>query len=115
MTQPAIHYFSTNYESEDPPQSVIVYICPTPGCGNYYAARDFRPDRTPDIDVPQIKRGPHNEHLPSFARTECPDCRNRGQRVVRVPYIVSQVIDLRKVIPLPAHPHRPLKRSQIAS
>lgn len=86
-------------ESIDPPGEIIVYVCPTSGCGNHYASPRFRPDQA-DISSPQ-ERHSQNEgggRLAGPARQECPDCRTRGIKAVRVPYIVTAVVPLADVL-----------------
>jgi hypothetical protein len=119
MTHQNIKHLRPELEPVDPPFVIIVYICPTPRCGNYYAAKDFRLDRTPDLDAEQERRNPGTGEITStFTRTECPDCRQRGIRVERVPYAIASVIELSKILPLPPQarprPRRLSKRPQIA-
>lgn len=88
-------------QQEVPNQTqVVVYICPTKGCGNYYGNTTFRTDRTPDIDTVMERRTSESgEKLKTYARTECPDCRSRtGARVKRIPYLVTAVIPLADVV-----------------
>jgi hypothetical protein len=78
-------------ESVSAPKHIIVYVCPTDGCENYYASPEFRPDRT-DVSAMQFHRSQDGESVPSHTRSSCPDCRVRGKKVERVPYIVTQVV-----------------------
>lgn len=86
-------------ESIEPPAEVVVYICPTEGCGNYFAAPDFRQDRA-DIESMQYHRSQNDgTQVASHPRVECPDCRLREDRHVnRIPYVVTQVVPLGKVL-----------------
>lgn len=86
-------------ESEAAPAEIIVFICPTKGCGNHYASRNFRPDRT-DIEAIQHHRSQNDgSKVDSHSRIECPDCRVlRSIRVDRIPYVVTQVVGLQKII-----------------
>lgn len=91
----------TDLEQQEVPHhtQVVVYLCPTKGCGNYYGNTTFRKDRTPDIDVVMERRGSESgERHKTYARTECPDCRTRGSRVKRIPYLVTAVIPLDAVV-----------------
>lgn len=86
-------------EAIDPPVGIIVYICPTPGCGNFYSARNFRPDRDPKIEQPQTRRSQNDGQITDGPpRIECPDCRTRGITAERVPYIVTAVIKLQAAV-----------------
>ena len=65
---------------------VAVYVCPTPGCGNYYGASTMG-------DLGKQFTGPKVEDRAGLARAtgsemrhtraECPDCRQRGLAVER--------------------------------
>lgn len=70
------------------PQKALVgfYLCPTPGCGNYYGSSSM-------VDLSkEVALGRPEDHVPAnnpgriarHTRAECPDCRARGQRVERV-------------------------------
>jgi hypothetical protein len=65
-----------------------IWICPTPGCGNYYAASNAG-------DLAESYNLNHNGQR-SFNRAECPDCRIRGTQVQRV------AVDIRPTVPEPA-------------
>lgn len=81
-------------ESQAPSKSMIIYVCPTPGCDNFFGAPDFRPDRQ-DLSQPQEARSQTDGHrYQTHARSECPDCRLKGKKVDRVPYIVTAVLPL---------------------
>jgi hypothetical protein len=81
-------------EAVEPTASVIVYICPTKGCGDYYAQPAFRPDHT-DLTTVQVRRSQNDgSKVLSHARIDCPQCRAKGKRVARVGYIVTQVVPL---------------------
>jgi hypothetical protein len=83
-------------EARAPGADIIVYVCPTVGCGNHFAAPNFRPDRT-DLDSPSVIHGDNGPtHGP--ARKTCPDCRRQGLTVNRVAYIVTQVVPLDGVL-----------------
>jgi hypothetical protein len=76
-----------------PPASIIMYICPNVAtCGNYYAAPDFRPDRS-NINAVQSRRGAERQEE-TFSRTACPTCRAAGIHIERRPYIVATVVSL---------------------
>lgn len=77
---------------------VIVYICPTEGCGDHYASPDFRPDRA-DLDSKQTRRSQNSGGVEeTHPRKQCPACRTRGKSVDRVPFIVTQIVPLNKVL-----------------
>lgn len=86
-------------ESIQPPAGIVLYICPTKGCGNHHAAPDFRPDRA-DIESMQYHRSQGDGSVvASHPRIECPECRLRdGKHVKRVPYVVTQVVSLDAVL-----------------
>jgi hypothetical protein len=79
-------------QEEQPPETsrkrVEVYVCPTPGCGNFYGSSDmpaleaeFTGPKTEDGSALEMKTGSRFRH----SRAECPDCRLKGLgRVVRV-------------------------------
>lgn len=71
---------------------VTVWVCPTPGCGSYYASRsagDLMSRRTGG-------RGPNGEHYPGreHSMSECADCRDRGRPVDRIPVLLDIPIPL---------------------
>lgn len=88
----------TELEQQDPPAQILVYVCPTRGCGNYYGDQTFRKDRTPDIDVVKSRRVEDGRRITTHSRVECPDCRANGKRVDRVPYLVTSVMPLDAVV-----------------
>lgn len=57
-----------------------LYICPAPGCGNYYGSSSM-----PDLATAQNRA--HNPRSGEYAitgtRDECPDCKARGRTVRR--------------------------------
>lgn len=68
---------------------VEVWVCPAPRCGNYYAsssqadtdlAAEMQQGRVEDRKVPLT--GEYKP--PKHSRAECPDCRQRGEKVERV-------------------------------
>ena len=85
-------------EGFKPDIGIVIYICPTEGCENYYASTTFRTDRS-NIEEMQFARNQntgtsHSTHN----RIECPDCRERGMAVQRVPYIITEVVSLEKAM-----------------
>lgn len=81
------------------PAPVILYVCPTPGCGNHYAAPEFRPDRQ-SIEAMQFARSQNDGSVhEAHTRIACPACRVlRGLAVDRVPYVVTGVVPLAEVM-----------------
>lgn len=85
---------------------VRIYVCPIPGCGNYYGT-DNMPDlhgvftgpRTEDIAGHAERTGSRYKHT----RAECPACRLRGQRVERE-LVVLEVPEPASVTPTPELP-----------
>lgn len=68
---------------------VKIWACPTPGCGSYYAS-SARVGHTLDIDKTggagmNGEKYPEREH----SRAQCPNCRDRGLEVERVPIDVD--------------------------
>lgn len=68
--------------------NIEVYVCPTPGCGNYYGASgierlplgdEFTGPRMEDKAAHEINHGSQFRH----SRAACPDCRQRGVAVER--------------------------------
>lgn len=57
---------------------LTVWVCPTNGCGNYYAASSAGDLRTTMNVEP-------NSSKTTFPRSRCPDCKTRGREVDRVP------------------------------
>jgi hypothetical protein len=60
---------------------VTVWTCPTPGCGNYYgssSAGDLFESFNQDA-----------QGRPTFPRSRCPDCRQRGLDVDRQPHTLE--------------------------
>jgi hypothetical protein len=81
-------------ESKMPEGRIVVFICPTPGCGNHYAAPSFDPD-DPTLSEVQHRRNEDGERQETRSRIDCPDCYLlRNERVPRVPHIVTGVITL---------------------
>jgi hypothetical protein len=64
-----------------------IWICPTPGCGNYYAASSAG-------DLAESYNLDKNGQR-TFRRADCPDCRIRGRTVTRV------AVDIRPQLPDP--------------
>jgi hypothetical protein len=54
---------------------VVLWVCPTPGCGNYYASSSAG---ELDTEWNHDAKG-----KPTSARAQCPDCNRRGTRVNR--------------------------------
>lgn len=79
-------------ETLTPDEVIIVFVCPTPGCSDYYAAVDYQPGNQSLKDM-QYKRGEDGERVPLHARLDCPTCWLRsGTRVERVPYVVTTYV-----------------------
>lgn len=65
---------------------IRVYVCPTPGCGNYFGASGM-----PDLTTAMTGVRTENRHEYEQAhgtkwrhnRAECPDCRANGKEVQR--------------------------------
>lgn len=57
---------------------VIIWLCPTPECGNYYASSSR-------IDLKTAMNTRLNSSKATFPLSRCPDCRDRGIDVDRVP------------------------------
>lgn len=95
--EPAIRRYSDLPESETPTRIAILFICPTPGCGNHYSAQSFLPEDA-SLDALQYRRNEDGTPVPTRTRRECPDCYMRdGIRVPREPFIVSTVIPYNKM------------------
>lgn len=77
------------------PVPVILFICPTKGCGNHYAATTFLPGN-PTLYTVQTRRAQKGGLEKTHTRLECPDCRAAGRSVDRVPYLVIEIIELSK-------------------
>jgi hypothetical protein len=61
---------------------VLIYVCPTEGCNNYYGASSM-PDLSKEKVFPSTANG--GMHVPArFTRDECPDCRQNGKSVKRL-------------------------------
>lgn len=67
--------------------SIIVYVCPTPGCGNYFGSSNSGDLST---QVVAQKGANYEPRDPSrwHARSACPDCRQRGKSVEREKVVV---------------------------
>jgi hypothetical protein len=61
---------------------VIIWTCPTPGCGNYYGSSSARNLAT-DFNSARDRE--------SFPRSRCPDCTRRGMAVERIAVVYSPV------------------------
>lgn len=68
-------------------KTIHVYVCPTPGCDNYYGSTDmgdlgsqFTGPKTEDKFALQATTGSTARHT----RAACPFCRVRGRHVERV-------------------------------
>lgn len=78
---------------------IVAWMCPTPGCGNYYGASD-----APDLSTEWTgARGLNFEPTPAAAHTraQCPDCKARGVEVERVPVRTT----VRRPAPITAPPN----------
>jgi hypothetical protein len=85
-------------ERENSPKRIVVYVCPTKDCPDYYAASDFTPERA-DIAVMQYHRSQSDgSQVASHPRIECPLCRARGEHVNRVPYVVTEVVPYKELM-----------------
>ena len=51
---------------------VYIYVCPTPGCGNYYASPTFT--EAHGISQPQSARKQTGERVEIHNRRACPNC-----------------------------------------
>ena len=81
-----------------PTKNIVIYVCPTEGCPNYYGAPDFRADRA-DIGRMQHHRSQNDgRQVASHSRTECPFCREKGSHVQRVPHIVTEMVPLEPMV-----------------
>lgn len=77
--------------TQAPPQTIAVevgvYVCPTPGCGNYYGSSSMtdlaKAKIEPPVDNKDSYRKAHGGDTVKFTRDECPDCRQRGKSVPR--------------------------------
>lgn len=65
---------------------VTVWVCPTPGCGHYYAAPSAGDLASRPIPVNR-QNGQAEGSLGTLSR--CPDCASRGEYVDRVPRTVD--------------------------
>ena len=77
--------------------NIVIYICPTEDCGNFYAAPVFRTDRS-ELEQIQSARSYDGTRVESHTRLECPDCRDNGIRVRRVPYVVTAIVSLENMM-----------------
>lgn len=68
---------------------VKIWACPTDGCGNYYASSG-PVGQSLDQEITG-HRGMNGEDNPErgHSRAQCPDCRDRGLEVERVPIAVD--------------------------
>lgn len=90
--EPAIRRYSDLPDGEVPTTVMVIFICPTPGCGNYFAAPSFQPD-DPSLDNIQHRRVEDGVMTPIRTRRECPDCyTNYNKRVPRQAFIVSAIL-----------------------
>ena len=64
---------------------VKVWVCPTEGCGNYFASSTSGEDLDKQITGHRGMNGEHNAPDRHHTRATCPDCWDRGNRVERVP------------------------------
>lgn len=67
---------------------IVIYACPTEGCGNYYgssSARDLTQEITGQFGQNFERRPPEMWH----SRAQCPDCRAQGKQVERVPVVLN--------------------------
>lgn len=68
---------------------VKIWACPTDGCGNYYASSAVVGQ---NLDTEMSGgAGMNGEKYPERAHTraQCPDCRDRGLEVERIPIAVD--------------------------
>lgn len=64
---------------------IKVFVCPTEGCGNYYASSSQVDRMNTVVGQKDINFAPRSPGDPNIAkRSECPDCRTRGNRVERI-------------------------------
>lgn len=69
-------------------KTIVVYVCPTPDCRNYYGSSDMG-------DLSSVFTGPKTENKHALqqatgstahhSRAACPFCKTRGNQVERVP------------------------------
>lgn len=80
-------------EAVSPPETVVTisaYVCPTPGCGNYFGSCTM-PDLTKEYSGPKTEnrhqvpaaQSPVGIEGVRHTRAACPDCRGRGLDVER--------------------------------
>lgn len=74
---------------------VTVYVCPTPGCENYFASHKAGKDLHLRLQGDRGMNGEFNPEHRHHTRASCPDCWDRGERVERVP--VAVVIEEDKI------------------
>lgn len=71
-------------------RQIVVYVCPTPGCPDYFGHTRVDLDRpasarTEDRHAIREEMGtPEDEVASRHTRAECPTCRARGRRVERI-------------------------------
>lgn len=63
---------------------LCVWVCPNPGCGNYYGASGAG-----DLSKRLNQDAKGN---PTFARSICPDCREHGHMVERIPLSIEVTV-----------------------
>jgi hypothetical protein len=61
---------------------VAVWVCPTPGCGNWYGSSSAG-------DLARAETRAPNGGPVTSTRDECPSCRGRGKRVRRVRHVLA--------------------------
>jgi hypothetical protein len=84
---------------------VRVYVCPTPGCGNFFGGSDVGDLASEFTGVRAEDRGDYARKHGSpwrHTRAACPDCRARGASVERVSVVVS--VPLPDPVPTPPLP-----------
>jgi len=64
---------------------VTVWICPSFGCGNYFASSSAG-DLGAEFNTNQ-------RHEPTFSRAQCPDCRRQGRNVQRLKVVFEDGLD----------------------
>jgi hypothetical protein len=58
----------------------VVWVCPTEGCGNYFASSSVGDLAAWNTTASGVKR---------FQRSRCPVCFTRGIQVQRIPFIIG--------------------------
>lgn len=86
----------TQQQPEAVKVTVVVHVCPTPGCGNYFGssstpvnlAEHF--NEKGDLTHDQTFKPYDDENNRTFSRARCADCANSGRgEVMRVPKAVT--------------------------